>query len=156
MMTIPWLYLDKRLAAVNALKDFNSMKRTIDSYEDDWKEARSHLTSVHAPVLTHAPRAASGFHPRAAESQMASTLDLMDVIEKRYSQALEYMAWFQPAWDALSKCERDILSAFYLNEEISRSEVVQQLCAALGYEKSTVYSRKDKALGHLALLLYGK
>ena len=34
-MTIAWTYLDKRGAAVDALKDFASMEYIIDNHADD-------------------------------------------------------------------------------------------------------------------------
>lgn len=66
------------------------------------------------------------------------------------------MAWFNPAWEALTDGERTILTAFYLNDDSSKAKAVQCLCDTMWLEKTAVYYRKDKAVAHLALLLYGK
>ena len=106
-MAIPWTYLNKRTATINALKDFNSMQRIIDSYHMDTEEVQSFLTGTNAATLV---RLKKNKNPRATESKIASTLDLVDVIEKRYLEAVEYMLWFKPAWDSLSEEHRYLLT----------------------------------------------
>ena len=155
-MTIPWAYLNKYAATIDALKDYNSMKHILLSYSDDTTEAREHLISVRTPTLTWS--APGSQNPHAEEGKIAFTLDLIDVVTERYQRALEYMAWFQPAWDAIMEEERQILSEFYLREGEydGKADVIQRLCDKLRIERSAVYRRKDKAVARLALLLYGK
>lgn len=152
-MTIPWMYLDKRAASIGAVKDFPLMRHILDNYSDDIGESKAHLTTMHKPVLGGMPGA---INPKAHESHLVSTLDLIDVIEKRYAQAIEYMAWFLPAWNALSEEERHLLTMFYEQKEKSIAVVIKDLCEELGYERSSVYRMRDKALDHITLLLYGK
>lgn len=152
-MTIAWIYLDKKAAAIAALKDYIGMQHILMSYLDDVREARANLTAVQTPMLTGTPGAEN---PHAEEGRILRALDLVDVVQGRYNRALEYMAWFQPAWEALTKEERDVLEAFFMHDGVDRSEVTQRLCEMFNIERSAVYRRKDKASGHLALLLYGK
>lgn len=153
-MTIAWMYLDKKAAAISALKDYASMKHILTAYVDDATEVRKHLVSIPTPTLMAG--VSREINPHATESHIVRTLDLIDVVKQRYDRAMEYMAWFRPAWDALSEEERLILSVFYQQEDVSRLEIIQRLGDMLGLEKSAVYTRKDKAACHLALLLYGK
>ena len=152
-MTIPWAYLNKCAATISALIDYNSMKHILLSYSDDAAEVRDHLTCVHAPALSWG--APGSVNPHAADGRIARTLDLADVVEDRYQQALEYMAWFQPAWDALSEDERFILSEIYMNDT-NRTDAVISIGERLHLERAQVYRRKDKAVSRLSLLLYGK
>lgn len=95
-------------------------------------------------------------NPKAFENRVVSTLHLINVVEERYLHALEYMTWFLPAWEALSEEDRYILSEFFFDGSISRAEVVERIGNQLGYEKTAIYTRKDKAVMNLAFLLYGR
>lgn len=64
--------------------------------------------------------------------------------------------WFQPAWEALSEEERFVLQEFYLNVEHKQTEAVLNICERFNIERSSAYNKKNRALQHLALLLYGK
>ena len=152
-MKIAWIYLDIKSAAFGALRDYAGMEHIIQSHQDNARELRAHLTSVSMPRLTGMRGKPNH---RAAENKMAATLDLIDLVEERYRQALEYMAWFRPAWAELSDEEQLILSAFCQWDDVSKAMIVQRLGDLLGLEKSAVYARKDKAASHLAFLLYGK
>lgn len=92
---------------------------------------------------------------KAVEERLASCLDEIDVLKERYRRALEYMEWFQPAWDALSEEEQLVLTEFFVND-VSKTEAIANIGDKLFLERAQVYRRKDKALNHLALLLYGK
>ena len=152
-MTIPWAYLNKCAATISALLDYNSMKHILLPYSDDVAEVREHLTSVHAPTLSWS--APGSVNPHATDGRIARSLDLADVVEDRCQQALEYMAWFQPAWDALSEDERYILSEIYMNDA-NRTDSIMNIGERLHLERAQVYRRKDKAVSRLSLLLYGK
>lgn len=65
------------------------------------------------------------------------------------------MEWFHPAWEALSEEEQFILKEFFVGEN-SKTEVVCNIGERLFLERAQVYRKKDKALAHLSLLLYGK
>ena len=152
-MTIHWTYLNKCAATVSALMDYNSMKHILLSYSDDTVEVREHLSSIYAPTLSWS--APGSVNPHATDGRIARSLDLVDAVEDRYQQALEYMTWFQPAWDALSDDEQLILSEFYMNDT-NRTDAVMNIGERLHLERAQVYRRKDKAVSRLSLLLYGK
>ena len=152
-MRIAWIYLDIKSAAMKALRDFPGMERIIQNHQDNARELQAYLTSGSIPQL----KGIRGIpNPRTAENMMASALDLIDLEEERYQQALEYMTWFRPAWEELSDEEHIVLSAFCQWDDMSKAEIIQRLGDLLGLEKSAVYTRRDKAAGHLAFLLYGK
>jgi hypothetical protein len=149
-MTIAWIYLDKRGAAIDALKDYTSMEFIIQNQPEELAEAEEKLFSVRSSVPTGMPRA---HNPHAGESRLAASLDEIDVLKERYRRALEYMEWFQPAWDALTGDERYVLTEFYLNQQ---EDAVSSICDHFTIERSSAYNKKNRALARLALLLYGK
>ena len=152
-MTIAWIYLDKRTAAVEALKDYASMEYIIETCPDDIAEVREQMTTVSSTFPTGMPRQKN---PHAGEARLLASIDEIDVLKERYRCALEYMEWFDPAWNALSEDEQFILNECFLREDISKTEAILNVGDRLHIERAQVYRRKDKALDRLSLLLYGK
>jgi len=152
-MTIAWIYLDKRTAAIDALKDYSSMEYIIQNQSEDVKQIREQMTALPSAVPNGLPRTKN---PHAVETRLAASLDEIDVLRERYRRALEYMEWFRPAWDALTDDERFILTEFFLREDISKTEAIGNISDRLYIERSWVYKKKDAAIMRLTLLLYGK
>ncbi len=152
-MNIVWQYLDKKAAAINALKDYSSMKHIIENTEEDIEALNDRMTSPQSPVIDGMP---SVHDPKAGEKRVVACINEIDVLKERYRQALEYMDWFQPAWDALNDDERYVLKEFYLDEEQKQIDAVYNICDHFNIERSSAYNKKNRALHHLALLLYGK
>jgi hypothetical protein len=94
--------------------------------------------------------------PKAGEKRLIACINEIDVLKERYRQALEYMDWFQPAWDALTEDEQYVLKEFYLDDEQKQIDAVYNICDNFNIERSSAYNKKNRALQHLALLLYGK
>ena len=145
-MNIIWQYLDKRSAAVNALKDYSSMTYILAHTDEE-------IAQVHEDT-TDMPGGSP--NPQYGEMRVINAIDEIDVLRERYRQAKEYMEWFQPAWDSLSEDERYVLEQFYGGEEEKQIDAVYNICEHLHIERSTAYNKKNRAVQHLALLLYGK
>lgn len=152
-MKIVWQYLDKRAAAINALKDYSSMKYIIEHTDEDIATLNEEMSSPASPVINGMP---STHDPKAREKRLIACINEIDVLKERYRQALEYMDWFQPAWDALTEDEQYVLKEFYLDDEQKQIDAVYNICDHFDIERSSAYNKKNRALQHLALLLYGK
>lgn len=152
-MKIAWIYLDKKAAAVDALKDYASMEYIIANHADDVDEIRERLTSLPSSAPTGMPR---NKNPHAGEAWLAASLDEIDVLKERYRRALEYMEWFKPAWDALGEDEQFVLSEFYLSDDGKQIDAVGNICDRFHIERSSAYKKKNRALDRLTILLYGK
>ena len=152
-MNIVWQYLDKRAAAINALKDYSSMKYIIEHTDEDIAILNEEMSSPVSPVLNGMP---ATHDPIAGEKRLIACINEIDVLKERYRQALEYMDWFQPAWDALTEDEQYVLKEFYLDDEQKQIDAVYNICDRFNIERSSAYNKKNRALQHLALLLYGK
>lgn len=153
-MNIIWHYLDKRGATVNALKDFKSMQHILKHTDEEIANIHDDMTSIGSPVLSDIPK--GSHNPQANENRIINALDKIDVLKERYSQAVEYMSWFEPAWMALSEDERFVLQSFYWDENDSQTNAVYDVCDHFSIERSSAYNKKNRAVDHLALLLYGK
>ena len=149
---IAWTYLDKKGAAIEALKDYSAMEFIILNTEDAKKELRENMISVRSAAPTGMPR---NLNPKAGEAKLAAQIDEIDVLKERYRSAVQYMNWFKPAWEELSEDDRYILSEFYGTEE-RQTDAVGNICEYFHIERTSAYNRKNRALTRLAILLYGK
>lgn len=152
-MNIVWQYLDKKAAAINALKDYSSMQYIIDNTDEEIKNIHEDMTGIRTPSFDGMPKS---HNPKAGEEHILSAIDEIDVLKERYRQAMEYMDWFKPAWEALSEDERYILTEFYITSEEQKIAAVYNICDRFSIERSSAYNKKNRALQHLSLLLYGK
>ena len=140
-MSIIWKYLDKRSAAIAALKDYDSMAFIISDTERQIEKVNEKLGSTGGMKLDAQP---SVHDPKSGEKQILNVIDQINILEERYREALEYMRWFKPAWMQMLEEERYILKAFYA------------IAGKLNIEQPTVYKRKNRALSKLTVLLFGK
>ena len=130
------------------------MQHIIDHTDEEIASVSDRMTSLGSPSFSDTPR--SGSNPQGNENRIIAAIDEIDVLRERYRQAVEYMDWFQPAWQALTEDERIVLSEFYWKEEDSQTEALYNLCDRFGIERTSVYKKKNRALAKLALLLFGK
>lgn len=152
-MSIVWKYLDKKSAVVNILKDYNSMQYIIDNTNKEIKEAEAELYGLKSAGFDDMPRTRN---VKSNEDRVVKGIVAIDVMKERYRQALEYMNWLKPAWNELSNEEQYVLTEFYILEEEKQINAVYNVCEKFGIERSSAYNKKNRALQHLALLLYGK
>ena len=150
-MHISWNFLDKRKATIKAIEAFNSMNFIIRHTDEDIDAVRVKMEGVGSPNLDGLPHA---HNPSAAEERIINCIEEIDTIKERYRQAKEYMAWFRPAWDQLTEEEQFVLEAFYIDaDEGGANQVIQD---EMNVSQSGAYNKKNRALDHLTLLLYGK
>ena len=146
-MNIIWQYLDKRSAAVNALKDYSSMAYILAHTDEEITQVHEDTTTLGSPAFTDMPQ--------SGEMRIITAIDEIDVLRERYRQAKEYMEWFQPAWDSLSEDERYVLEQFYWQEE-DAFDAISAISNRFHIERSSAYKRKNRAVSKLTLLLFGK
>ena len=150
-MNIFWKYLDKRTATINAIKDYDSMAFIIKSTEKEIERANEKLSSG-GPKLSDIP---SVHNPKAGEERILSVIDQINILQERYKQAQEYMAWYKPAWAQLTDQEQYILKSFYAENGYG-CNAAYEIANKLSIEQSAVYKRKNRALSRLVVLLFGK
>lgn len=152
-MSIMWNYLDKRRATVNALKDYDGMKFIIDSYHDELKTTKEQMVGISSPRYGYAPSASNKDNP--TEHRLLHGITEVSKLNERFQQAQLYFKWFEPAWQELSEDERFVLDACYRTPHQSMNEGLRITMDKYFIAKTTAYNRKNQALDHLTLLLYG-
>ncbi len=152
-MSIMWKYLDKRSATVAAIKDYDNMQFIIDNTDDAIKAERDKIMGIGSPNWDGMPRS---YNPGAAEDRILNGIEEIDILKERYRQAVEYMEWFQPAWNQLNEDDRYVLETFYGDENSYGNGAVGYIASYFGIEQSSAYKRKNRALDQLTVLLFGK
>ena len=149
-MGIIWQYLDKRGATANALRDYGRMGFIISHTDDKVKAVHEKMGGISSPQFDGMPHT---HNPHAAEDRMAEGMDEISVLQERYREALEFMAWFEPAWAELTEDERYVLECFYMGAD---GPAVSAVCERFQIERNSAYRRKNRALSKLSVMLYGK
>lgn len=152
-MSIVWQYLDKKSAAIKVLKDYSSMKYIIENTGEEIKNIHDDMESVGSPSFDGMPKI---HNPKASEERLIKGIVAIDVLRERYRQAVEYMNWFRPAWEELSEDEKYVLTEFYINDDSTQTSAVYNICDYFSIERSSAYNKKNRALEHLTVLLYGR
>lgn len=152
-MNVIWMYLNKKDAAVNALKDYGKMKHIIDHTEEEIQRVYSRIAGVGSPAIEKMP---SANNPQAGEDRMIKGIEEIDVLRERLRQAKEYMAWFQPAWDALSDDDQFVLDAFFSGANEYGAGAADTVAEHFCIERASAYRKKNRALDNLTTLLYGR
>ncbi|WP_218775354.1 hypothetical protein [Collinsella vaginalis] len=94
------------------------------------------------------------FNPTAAEDKILRHLERIDNRTRKYLQAKDYMAWFNPAWQALSDEERDVLEVCFLSGYESATDAICEVQERLNVERSTAYNRRKTGLsGHAVVCI---
>ena len=151
-MSIAWKYLDKRRGAVQAVKDYGSMRFIIENTDGEIKNVYSGMAGIGSPGMDGMPHA---HELKAGEERLVSGIDEIDVLKERYRQAMEYMDWFVPAWESLTDDERYVLRTFYEGNDCG-DLTVDDIAEHFRIERASAYRRKNRALEKLTILLYGK
>lgn len=152
-MSIMWKYLDKRSAAVAAIKDFASMRFIINSTDDEIKRAYEKLAGTAGAKWDGMPKV---HNPKAGEERILNGIEEIDILKERYRKAMEYMDWFKPAWAQLSDEDKYVLEAFYGCEKNYGCSAAYYVADYLNIEPATAYKRKSRVLERLTVLLFGK
>lgn len=151
-MNMTWQYLDKKNGTIKALKDYPDMLHILETSGCTLEEAADTMLSLGNSRPSGTPRL---HNPKSGESRIIHCIDTLDIVEERYKLAVEFMAWFKPAWDQLTKDDRYILDEFFLADDGNPSSAADNICEKLHIERAWAYKRKNAALDRLSRLLFG-
>jgi len=144
-------YINKNAATVAAMRDYTNMRFIINNTPEEIKEVYEKMSAPRTPKLSRLP---STRNPQAGADKLAAQIDKLDILRERYSQAIEYMAWFEPAWSSLTDTEQHFLSEFYMGDN-QKSGATYRLMTELSYSESHVERLRSNALNHLRSMLFG-
>lgn len=144
-------YINKNAATIAAIRDYNNMRFIINNTPEEIKDVYEKMSAPRTPKLSGIP---SARNPQAGADKLVAQIDKLDILRERYSQAIEYMKWFEPAWSSMTDAEQRILSEFYMGDN-QKSGATYRLINELNYSESHVERLRAAALNHLRGLLYG-
>ena len=72
-MSVIWQYLDKRSAAINALKDYSSMKYILEHTDEEITNIHDDMTAICSPEFTDMPH--GSFNPQSGEIRLTAAID---------------------------------------------------------------------------------
>ena len=143
-------YINKNAATVAAIRDYENMRFVINNTPQEIKDVYNQMTSPRGPKLSGMP---SARNHKAGTDKLAAQIDKLDILRERYSQAIEYMTWFEPAWSCMTDADQHILSEFYMTDN-QKSGATYRLMDKLSYSESHIERLRSNALNHLRSLLY--
>ena len=151
-MRIAWRYIDKHKATINAIGDYGNQRAIINTTPEEIKAFFDRMATPTSSHLSGMPRSRN---PHASEEKMTDGIDRLDLLRDRYSDALEYMAWFEPAWGTLTDTEQTVLSEFYASENLKSGACIR-LQNKLSFGEAQIQRIRGKALSRLITLLFGR
>lgn len=143
-------YINKNAATVAAIRDYENMRFIINNTPQEIKDVYEQMKSPRSTKLSGMP---SVRNPQSGSDKLAAQIDKLDILRERYSLAIEYMAWFEPAWSNLTDAEQHVLSEFYMTDN-RKSGATYRLMDEMNYSESHIERLRSNALNHLRSLLY--
>lgn len=135
--------------AMEKLKEYNAKKRALENIPGEIKRLESAMQSIRSATSDGSPVNGGG---NGREGMYLSNIVCREELERSFEQAQMWVNLVDAGLEILSEEERLILDMFYINPAKGN---VDRLCGELGVEKPTVYRRKDAALRHFTICLYG-
>lgn len=138
-----------KFEAIEKLKQYEAKKQSLTSIPDEIARLESAMQSIRSATADGKPVKGGG---SGREGMMLSNIVHREELERSLEQAKMWVALVDAGLEILSAEERLILDRFYIHPAKGN---VDRLCGELGVEKSQVYARKDAALHHFTISLYG-
>lgn len=141
--------MDWKREAIDKLKRYEAHRVALISIPEEIKRLEIEATGIKAADTAREP-ASRG--ESAREDRLLSNIVHREELERALKQAEAWVRFVDTGLEALDPEERLVLDRFYIHRAAGN---VEQLCTELGRAKSVIYDRRDKALRHFTLALYG-
>lgn len=141
--------MDWKREAMEKLKRYNAMKQSLRSIPEEITRLELEMQSIRSATSDGTPVSGGG---SGREDRYLSNIVHREELLRSLEQAKVWVRLVDTGLAILSQEERLVLDRFYINPAMGN---VDRLCMELGIEKSQVYTRKNSALHHFTLSLYG-
>ncbi|MCI9187214.1 MAG: hypothetical protein HFF33_07665 [Oscillospiraceae bacterium] len=135
--------------AIDKLKNYEAHRQALENIPREIKRLESAYTGLRSASTENAPVSGGG---GTREDCVLSNIVLRDELKRRLKEARLWTAQVDKALAVLGEEETLVLDRFCIHRA---KGAVEALCESLSLEKSAVYDRRDKALRHFTLALYG-
>lgn len=135
--------------AVDKLRQYEAKKLSLVNIPLEISRLESAARGVRSAASDGTPVSGGG---SGREDMLLSNIVHREELERSLEQAKKWVALVDAALAILSAEERLLLERFYVHPARGN---VDKLCDELGLEKSQVYAKKDSAIRHFTISLYG-
>lgn len=135
--------------AMEKLRDYEAKKQCLVSIQEEIRQLKEQYGAIRSSTSDGTPIAGGGSR---RENMLISNIVKREELTRAYRQAAGWVRLVDAGLEILSQEEKLILDRFYINPAKGN---VDRLCEELGVEKPSVYRRKDDALRHFTMCLYG-
>lgn len=135
--------------AIYKLREYEAHKRALENIPEEIKRLESAFTSVRSASADGVPVSHSG---NTREDILLTNIVKRQELCRNLEQARLWVDMVDTGLKVIDGEERLVLERFYINRAKGN---VDRLCKELCLEKSAVYSRRDAALRHFTIALYG-
>lgn len=135
--------------AVDKLKNYEAHKNALESIPLELEQLESSCAGIRSAATDGVPVLSSG---GSREDAVLSNIVHRDELRRRLRETQLWVRTVDNALAVLDEEERLVLDRFYVHRAKGN---VDRLCESLHLEKSAVYDRRDRALRHFTLALYG-
>lgn len=135
--------------AIEKLKEYNARKQAITSIPMEIAQLESAVRGIRSASADGVAISGGG---SGREDMLLSNICKREELKRSLAAAKVWVSQVEDAMAVLNQEERLILDRFYINPARGN---VDRLCGELNVEKPTIYRRKDDALRHFTICLYG-
>lgn len=135
--------------AVDKLRQYEAKKLSLVNIPLEISCLESAARGIRSAASDGTPVSGGG---SGREDMLLSNIVHREELERSLEQAQKWVALVDAALAILSTEERLLLERFYVHPARGH---VDKLCGELGLEKSQVYAKKDSAIRHFTISLYG-
>lgn len=141
--------MDWKREAVDKLRCYAARKNALASIPQEIRRLEDAFDGIRSAVTDGTPVRGGGSD---REDMLISNIGHRDELRRSLRQAEETVAIVDKGLAVLDEEERLVLDRFYIHPAQGN---VDRLCLELALEKTAVYDRKEKALRHFTIALYG-
>lgn len=138
-----------KFEAIEKLRLYEAKKQSLRSIPEEIERLESAMKSIRSATADGTPVKGGG---SGREDMMLSNIVHREELDRALEQARKWVDLVDAGLEILSQEERLILDRFFIHPARGN---VDRLCGELGIEKSQVYVRRDSALHHFTISLYG-
>ena len=135
--------------AIEKLKEYNARKQAITSIPMEIAQLESAVRGIRSASADGVAISGGG---SGREDMLLSNICKREELKRSLAAAKVWVSQVDTALSVLDQEERLVLDRFYINPARGN---VDRLCGELNVEKPTIYRRKDDALRHFTICLYG-
>lgn len=135
--------------AIDKLKNYEAHREALENIPKEIKRLESAYAGIRSAATDGTPVSGGG---STREDSMLSNIVHRDELKRRLREARLWVAQVDKALAVLDNEERLVLDRFYIHRT---QDSVGGLCDRLSLEKTAVYDRREKALRHFTIALYG-